>query len=252
MNIGNAFTYFFKDNNWIKKLLIGGALLLPVEIGNVLNQTLQSVKSSPTAMQDMGLVIIAAFIFAITGVITSLFVTGYFAVNTNLRIYKKDAILPEWSNWKNLFLSGFKVFGGSFLYGVLYTILLLISFIILGGLTGALAGKNAEFLILTVLSVILFFITLLFASAATIAFLTNLKFSSFFNFKLISAIVKKNTVKYIIFLASSAVLYGLAGLLGFLLLKTIVLAIFIPFINMYICFVISEIMAQVVREESKE
>ena len=86
MNIGNAFTYFFKDNNWIKKLLIGGALLLPVEIGNVLNQTLQSVKSSPTAMQDMGLVIIAAFIFAITGVITSLFVTGYFAVNTNLRI----------------------------------------------------------------------------------------------------------------------------------------------------------------------
>ena len=81
MDIGSAFTYMFDDEEWIKKLAIGGAIAL------------------------------VAFILSpiIIGIVLMLPLTGYMIeVLKNVRDGQTQP-LPEWSDWGGLFKTGLMV-----------------------------------------------------------------------------------------------------------------------------------------------
>ena len=90
MDIGSAFTYMFDDEEWIKKLAIGGAIAL------------------------------VAFILSpiIIGIVLMLPLTGYMIeVLKNVRDGQTQP-LPEWSDWGGLFKTGLMVVVVAVVYNI--------------------------------------------------------------------------------------------------------------------------------------
>ena len=79
LNIGRVLGYMFEDPEWVKKVLIGGLLLLIPIIGIALD-------------------------------------FGYFISHYKNMKSGKDIPLPEWKNFGNLFKNGIKFFGAIFIY----------------------------------------------------------------------------------------------------------------------------------------
>ena len=87
----------------------------------------------------------------------------------------------------------------------------------------------------------------IFFSAASLAFSTNLKFASYFNFPLITKFVTKNFLEFFIYVLLIFALSTMANIVNGILALTIVGIVAIPFVLFYQLLVANDLAAQFVR-----
>lgn len=172
INLENAFKFPFKDNKWLVKILIGG-ILICIPIANFL-------------------------------------VFGYLLKILGDAKDKKEATLPEWENWAELFQEGFMAFIVGLCYSLVIIVLSILGRIpIVGCLTFPLQIA-AGFLLGPVIAVALCF------------YLEKKDLGAAFNFKGILEKLKVNITDYLIIAL-------IIGALSMVSIITLVLAIFIWF-----------------------
>ncbi len=126
MDIGSAFTFMFDDEEWVKKLAIGGGIMF-------------------AALLLMPLFLV--------GVLLILPVVGY-----SLEVYKnvRDGALkplPEWTNFGDLFKGGLFVALIGLVYNLPALLIVCLSVVIQGGLTAAFSDNSDAASIIPVVSI---------------------------------------------------------------------------------------------------
>ena len=256
LDLEKSFKYMFKDTDWKKKFLIGGFFsigLVISHLGNLANRIpdsyYESVFKQMSMEQMLGAFLLLCFLF-LTMSVLSVFTSGYFAKNINLRIFRPDAVLLPWENFGNMFSVGIKASFAIFIY-VLFLLLLIAIPFLLGAII-AMSGNKVFAAILMLVGVvyvlIMFFVFLIYLAAATLAFSTDLKFSSYFNFKLIHTFIKKDFFNFFIYLVILFALNSLIGILNLVLTLTVIGILALPFTMFYQFLVTNDIQAQFVRE----
>ena len=257
MNAKTVLTYMFKTKSCFFKYLIGALLLIPVSLSNIFSphnvytQIIPFIKDIPSEyLQWIYWILFAA------GMLLFLFVGGYNVKTLNTRIHKPDAELPEWTDFKSLFICTLKVIAIYLLSSVIIFLVFLILTII-NVITVSIFSKAPINILVIISSSVSFIITSLLIAiiipAAIMAFGTNLQISSFLNGKLILNIVKENKLKYLICVVSCTVLYVISLSISFLSMsKYFWVALIAPFVAYYINLAMIELMASVPRLDKKE
>lgn len=256
LDLEKSFKYMFKDPDWKKKFLIGGLFsigLVLTNLGQLANNIPDSYyesvfKQMPTE-QVLGVLILLCLAFLLMSVL-SVFTSGYFAKNINLRIFRPDAELLPWNNFGNMFAVGVKASFAIFIYILFLLLLIVIPFVVAAiiAMTGNKAFAAFIMLISIVYVLAMCFVFIIYLAAGTLAFSTDLKFSSYFNFKLIHTFIKKDFLNFFIYLVILFALNSLIGILNTVLALTIVGIIALPFTTYYQYLVANDIQAQFVRE----
>lgn len=256
LDLEKSFKYMFNDPDWKKKFLIGGLFsigLVLANLGQLANHIPDSVyesffKQMPVE-QVFGVLILLCLMFLVMSVL-GVFTSGYFAKNINLRIFRPDAELLPWNNFGNMFAVGIKSSFAIFIYALFLLVLIAIPFLVAAII--AMSGNKAFAAFLMLVSIvyvlIIFFVFVIYLAAGTLAFCTDLKFSSYFNFKLVHTFIKKDFLNYFIYLIILFALNSLIGILNTVLTLTIVGIIVLPFTTYYQYLVAGDIAAQFVRE----
>ena len=251
LDIGKAFIYPFQDRDWLKKCLIGSLFTLGCLFWQVAGYlaNLPSEEDIDTFAQSyptMSLFLIAAFfIISIIAFISWFIIDGYHAKNTNLRIFKPNAPLLEWKNWGNILFTGYKSLGVLFLYSiVLFTIIPGIGYCIFIVMLHEYTISNIVFIIFMVFVSMVLCITFY---GGTLAFKTDLRLYTYFNFILIYKIIMKNFLNFFLYCLIILALGIFLTFISVILLLTIVGIVFIPFVNFYMYLVYAELTAQFLR-----
>lgn len=255
LNIEHALKYMFKDTEWKMKFLIGSIFMIGMLILNIMNKLLRlldNVKPEQIEhyMKIMPAILVIGGILFIISTILNIFSTGYFAKNTNLRIFKPESNLLEWNNWTNMFFAGFKANIAVLIYCFTFCLVCCIPILLIIILS---INLNKMALIIAVLvSISLIFIasiTFMFLiAAATLAFNTDLKFSSYFNLGLMKKIITKDFLGFFIYVILICSISILANIINSILMITIVGIVFMPVIYFYQYLVQNELAAQFIRE----
>lgn len=203
MDIGSSFSYVFQDPQWIKKVAIGGGILL---VG-----------------------ILFSWLVAIPILAAAALLLGYTLTVTKNVAEGSSVPLPEWNDFGALFMKG--------LYGLIGIIILYIPVIILACLSAAVtigasslttgsSSSNTNTQILTVigllstcigcLQAIISLVTGLFMYAPLTRFALNGKLSTFWDFRGGWAFIQADLGNYVIAVLVSFVA-GFIGALGIIL-----------------------------------
>ncbi|MBN1995102.1 MAG: DUF4013 domain-containing protein [Anaerolineae bacterium] len=121
MDIGSAFTFMFDDEEWVKKLAIGGGIAL---VGAILSPIL------------IGLVLFLPL--------------GGYMLETLKNVRDGQTKLPEWSDFGKLFMKGLMVF----LIGLIYNIPALLVACLGGGVNAAVAQPDLDANVVQALGVV--------------------------------------------------------------------------------------------------
>jgi len=242
MEFLKAFTYMFKGKKWYIPMIIGIIIEAPIYIIKYI--------SSQQSMFPYDNTIYYLTILSVFGLITlfnNIFISGYYYVNANSHILKPDSPIIQWSEFSKIVLVGLKTLGAAIIYSIPFGLILLASFIAyIPAVYGS--GNPANQTYYLTLSKILPIIILLLMTVITPAFTTNLKFKSFFNFKLIFKLIKNNPKGFLILLGYTIIV----PLITFLLYKVFIsinylALVFMPIISFYLVVVRSKIVAIYVR-----
>ena len=246
IDIQKAFTYIQKDVNWVKKWVIGSLLIF---IPTILSSLSQSVdKDNQKMVQDFlsshPEIAVALIVAGLLSILLGIFVSGYTSKNVNTRIWDKDAALPEWKNWGSLFFTGFKLFCGM---GIYIVFLAAIGIGLFLPIAGALHGTKWILVLVGLLYFVVCYLLLVFCLIiAHFAFLTDLKFVSFFNFKLIGKIVNKNLLNIIFYILLCLGLHIMSSMLAYTLMLTVIGVAAMPFVYFYVSLISADLAAQVI------
>ncbi len=207
MNYSKALSFVFEDPDWVKKLAIGGLL---------------------------------AFLSFYCGLI---FIIGFFLLGYYLQILRQVAsgeyhMLPQWSNWGQLFIDG--ILGAAILFAY---------FVIVGGI-GAIAivyfatnpyMHEAEMLIgIVVVSLIMLFALALLGNIALVRFAIAENFGAAFNFSGYPDLLRRHYGSILAITVFSLVLNGILLCVG--------LGIFSPFTNFWGLVVQAHLFGQLARD----
>ena len=130
-NLEQAVSYLFYDNNLLKKLL----KIYPLALFSILlsfcivlfqfllNGGFNKLVNHPVILTVTLLIIALSLIF-------STIYSGYFTINTNLRIFKPENQLAELGNWKDFFINGLKIFFGFFAWQIIIQFVLFAAIIL--------------------------------------------------------------------------------------------------------------------------
>lgn len=260
LDIENSIKYVIQDTNWKKKCLIGAFFALGFvifDLLNLFNNLIGDIKLEqlkPYLAQEYILPIAAiVLLLFLAGTILSIFLSGYDACNTNLRIVKPSSALLNWDNFQNLFKVGFKSIVGISVY-ILTLGLILILTALPALIIVLIAFKLSPILLviscLVVLAYVIAvcFIWFLYLIAAELAFYTDLKFKSFFNFPLINRFLRKNFLEFFIFVILSFAVNTLICIINTILICTVVGIIAIPFTRFYSFLILNDLSAQFIRQ----
>lgn len=184
MNIGLAFTYIFKDKEWVSKSIIG-------------------------------------IIFIITSflIIPGLLITGYYLKIINEVKHGNEDRLPNWADWGDLIVSGFKFLIVNFIYAlpIIIIMIILFGFMILPAiLTDQSGNETLPILFMPlyiIFQVLVTFISIIYGyiviPAITILFVQTERISQTLRIGQVYLLIKNN-------LADLAIIAGMMFLLGYL------------------------------------
>ena len=240
IDLFKAFASVKEDKNWIKKILIGGLLMLAAALLDIGSSYLLEKSQYVWSLLLLVLVVVAgmyplAFIFS----------------TLHKQINSDSNAMSEW-NEKNLLLSGFKAAVANLLMGIVYIVLFgvvfclfLVSAMILQ--TNALLG-----IIMMLLSIILSFIWILLMylllPLSYACYGKTLKITSIVNFKKIFAIFTQNQSK-VWLLFAWFILYSIIVPVAYVILVVSVVGILlIPFFTFYLWIVVMNLIAQFGRD----
>ncbi len=113
LNIESAIKYMFKDKDCKKKLLIGSLFMIGMAVLNVMSKVAELIgdmkeEQLKAYMHLLPQFLIIGSVIFIGASILNIFSSGYFARNINLRIFRPDAPLPDWTGWADMFWLGLK------------------------------------------------------------------------------------------------------------------------------------------------
>ena len=211
MDIGRSFTYMFEDQDWLKKILIGGVVnLIPI---------------------------------------VNFAVIGYFIEAIRNTAEGRELPLPEWDDFGGKFVKGLMAFIAGFLYMLPIMIVVGIIFGLTAAIAGSLDSDAAETvaticpLIGNCLLFVYMILVMLILPAAIIQYALTGQFGAFFRFGDMIAFIKANIGGYIIALLVALVASLIAGMVG-----GIVCGIGILFTGMWAYLVIAYLFGNLARE----
>lgn len=204
-DIEKSLTYLFKEPNWKKKALIGSLFMLGLTILNILSTATNYVSKlkKEQLMQYTDIIIpvlIITLIIAVICLVATTLAEGYFMKSFNQKIFKPNEEIPMWTNWKALFITGIKSAFAGFIYMALFSLSTIIAALLVyhssiktngATLLSALGFLGWEIITLIIISTVLM--------GGRIAFATNLKFSSYFDYEKIGKIIFGDFLKFIIY-----------------------------------------------------
>ena len=222
LNFKEAFTFMFKDKKFLKVYLIGTLFmvftLLPIYSFNSTGNF--SYFNYNPSLKDIGNMYLMMFISFVVSIAN----TGYAVTYAKSKITTNSDDLPEWTgNLSHIIFNGLKYFAGCLLFVIpLYLILYIISliiaiiFVIIGIFIMSILGisvNSPDFLtFMIVMGIIGLFISLPILTAfvmsvqiGTSSFLADLKPLSFYNFRRIRNISKKNLLNSFVIIVFSIV-----------------------------------------------
>ena len=243
MDIKTAFTYMFKDKSFLPKYLTGVLLLIPLSVSNIFSvhnpylTTIPFIKDLPAESLQIIFLVLSAL-----GLLFSLLVCGYDLVNLNARIYKKDALLPEWKEFKTIILTSLKALAVYALLVAALSAIMTILAIVIMIILSLIFKSDIKVLASAAISISVII--------AAVAMVLTIQIKSFFNFKRIFNFVKENKLKYFICLISSVVILIINSLVcSVSITKFYALAVLTPVITYYLALVLAEILASVPRPD---
>jgi hypothetical protein len=197
MDIGSAFTFMFDDEEWVKKLAIGGGIAL---VGAILSPIL-------------------------VGIVLFLPLMGYM-LETLKNVRDGQTRLPEWADFGNLFVKGLMLF----LIGLVYQIPVIILACMAGGVNIAMAQADSDVAqALSILSVcfscLQIVVSLVVSAIMPAAFIRYAQYDTFgsaFQFGAIFKFIGANIGNYII----AVLLTWVAGMLAALGLIVCIIGVF--------------------------
>jgi len=227
-DLKQAATYFLKDD---KKAIIK---LIVLSVLAVLSALLGRLDLKQFSLYQLILIIPALYLY------------GYLAKNTNCRIVKPENKLPELNDWKNYLIIGFKNTVGMLAY-ILPIIIMILN--IAYNYSGVFIFL---IIILPVCIVVLPPILCALLMPVQIAFCTNLKFKSMFDFKLIKQIIFKDIKLFAKLIAVMIILAMLFFIIGQILAISIIGIILIPFVPVYLFLIVSDLYGQFINKAIKQ
>lgn len=242
MSLLNAFTYMFKGKKWYLPIIIGILIETP---SFVINYFMKQASQHPF---DNPYYFILLLLSVPVSLISSIFIGGYYFVNANRRAIKPDSEILQWSSIKDIVLSGLKSMGACFIYCIPYFIISIISMIVYFAVAfgSSTAKPSNTFMIVPIIFGIILGLLVMIAAPA---FVTNLKFKSYFNFKLMFNLLKNNPKGF-----GLIILFTIAtGITAGLIINTYSIwgLIISPILAFYIVLVNSELVAMYIRGAAK-
>lgn len=244
MEFLRAFIYMFKSKNWYIALLIGILLEIPT-FG--LHYFVKHASQTP--MDNQYYIIMLVYLISIPiNLLISTLIGGYYLVNANRRTINPEAELLQWSSIKDIILTGLKSMGASFIYCIPYMLISLVSIVLyFAVIFGTMSKPTYNYMIIPGFLGIIMFVTI--TTIATPAFVTNLKFKSYFNFKLMFNLVKNNPKGFGILVTYSIIVSLIAGIAS--LFNNYITLVFTPILAFYFTVVKSELVAMYIRGAAK-
>ena len=253
LDFEKSLTYIAKDPQWGNKLLAGSGLVLATFVIFLFPLLMLLTGSIPVVIFSLTIAMIASFAIW-------LIVSGYICKAVHLRITQpENDILPDWSNFGELFVTGAKYFFGYFLYvlPVCLTAFLCGFLFIFGTVSSASSDGSGAFAFLFVvllgaITLFLYVLTLLFLPLMMVNFFKNRKVLSFVNLKQGYEMLKNNVGNYFILILLFIAVGMIGQLICSVLFATIVGIILLPILYFYMYLVIVELTAQFVISSEKE
>ena len=213
MNVGRAISYVTEDPNWVRKILIGGAIMLVSWIG----------------------------MFLVVGIIGFFLLLGYALEIVRRVYYGVDTPLPEWTDIGEYILSGLILTGGILLWTMPFAALMAVGITIsaLQSPAGGTVAALASFLLVPplLIAVTVFVIPILIGRYAV-----KRQFTAMFDvremlFEAKRAVVPSLILAVVAFIASAVAQFGVVAFF---------IGVFVT--TWYACLVIAHLTGQVYRE----
>lgn len=237
LSVNKAMTFFKQDIDWKKKFAIGyslvGLMILVNAIIAFASQN-QSQINFPLILGGMVLCFVISLIFV-----------GYSASLINLRLFKPEMGILEWSNFPKLFIVGLKALIGFIGLEIALLIPLCIVMFIISLLTAILPIFVLIGIPLYIAAVI--FVAMILVNAFAI-FSIDLNLKSMFNFKYNIQLIKKCSKEYFTFIFYIILFSICSAIVGGILAITIVGILALPLLVFYINIVSCDLIAQILRD----
>lgn len=251
ISLGNALLALKEDEKWVKKILIGGVIIIALIIATIM-------------MEKGDFSILTRFVGSSLYLILGSFFMGFILSSGNKMINSSSNAMAEWSE-KNLLLHGLKFLLCFIVYAVafvfLFTLISIVLFLAIGLVLGLIyfvigllfhidcqTASPIFTLVTTVLSIIFTLYFLQFYNAANASYLKNLSFKDLMAFKKQFKMIKENPHASWT-LVGKEILYGLLFLfVCFVAAITIIGVILLPFIYFAAYIVITNLYAQYGRQ----
>jgi len=241
-DLKQAFTYFLKDEHKILKLFVLYFMTALIGILNFVSTFADKINISAKYL------LLAFLLFVILG----FYYSGYLAVNLNSRIIKSENKLPKLLDCAKYLIAGFKYSFGLFLYQFIFSIFIGLSLILIAVSVGTMSGNLPIGIILLIIGIIILTVLVIYVLlciiGGSIAFCTNLKFSSMFNSKLLNTIIFKNFKSISKVLLIAGLFAIICAILSVILCLTIVGIVLIPAVWLIVFLAIADIYAQYIRK----
>lgn len=246
INLEKSIKYIFEDKNWKKKILITSIFFIPNTIFVVLNMYSEFFKELKG--EELASLGIFFAIMLIIYIIATIFISGYTAINTNTRILRPNSGVAEWKNFGEIFFVGFKMNLAMVIYAMIMLIAGIINFFVFFGISN---GSKWAILPSFLMLIPIFIVIGTIISLANLSFLTDLKFSSFFNFNRIRNLLKGNVKQFLLYVVFIAGIAGITSLASNLLVLTIIGIVLLPTIFSVTALTASDVSAQFIRTALK-
>lgn len=251
MNFENAFTFIKQDENWKKKLAIGGVLSLAAVVILFI-----PLLATLFGCKNLGLFLLLCLGCFVLDFLIYISIMGYTYIVVHNRINDKEEILPDWCNFGRNFFVGIKslIGNGLFLLPIFIAgAMLLLSLMIL-----SLLPPSGWSLLMACIFVMTIFILSLLGSFYMLAsylmmtqFSTDLRIVSFIDFKNAYSLLKGNWVNYLILLLLLMTVSIIMQIAGMVLICTIVGILLIPALCFYLSIVCADLLAQFAKLSKK-
>ena len=248
ISLGNAFKAIREDENWVKKIVIGGLISIIVGITCAVWES-ESVQLSSR--------IINFVLYLISGA----FVSGFIVSTGNKMLNTGSNLMTEWSE-KSLFLNGLKFLLSWIVYCIVLTLFLAIISVVLFIAGGIVFGimyyllskalyidmRIVVFLILSALTIILSLYFMQYINAAYVCYYKNLKFRDIMAFKKQFMMIKENQHAAWTLVGKEILYVLLVCLITLVLCVTVVGILLLPFVYFAIHIAMANLYVQYAKE----
>ncbi len=234
VDVKHACTYMLKDSGWIKKILLGGLLVVFPMFG-IAFPGIKRMFSDPYNA-------CALLFFSLVSVGIYLAIVGYFFKTLHLKILGTSENLPEWNGFFELIKIGAKAYIGTLLFYLPIALVMGLCYIFLIPVEH------------TMLYAGLCFFAHIFIAALYMPFMmsfaVDLKVTSFVNADRAFLIVAGDFRNFLILVMCVFAISFCFGFVASILSLSGLLTLFIPFIAFYVYVVMADLFAQLTMKEA--